>query len=109
MNSEEFYKQLYEASEKDRVKAQAIFFQYVLNTLECDIGVGNYYDFLDFVVIDRLKGVVEILEGGSDIWETPDNKVHDLSAAYRMVEYFSTGGDFKMYVQGRRDKANETT
>ena len=102
MNNEEFYKQLYKASKKDKEETQVKFFQYVLETLEPNLG-AYYYDFIDFVVLDTLKGVVEGLENGSDIWETPDNKARDLSAAYRMVEYFSTAEDYEAYAKGRRD------
>lgn len=107
--NEDLYKMLYEASVKEAKKSQKEFFKYVLQTLEADLGT-NFYDFLDFVVLEMLKSLVETVEdSNNDIWETPDNKARDLSSAYRMVEYFSTAQEYQEYVQVRRDEANETS
>ena len=105
--SEDLYKMLYEACAEEAKKSQKEFFFYVLQTLETDLGT-NFYDFVDFVVLEVLKSVVEALEENDDKFETPDNKARDLSAAYRMVEYFSTSQEYQEYVQGRR-LANETS
>jgi hypothetical protein len=106
--SVDFYKQLFETSVAETEKVKKEFLWYVMDTLKSDLG-ENYYDFIDFVTLDTLKGVVECLEDNNDIWETPDNKARDLSAAYRMVEYFSTGQEYQAYVQDRRDEAIETS
>jgi len=106
--SVDFYKIMYEASKEDSKESQKKLFQYVLKTLRGDLGV-NYYDFIDFVALDTLKGVVEGLEDGGDMWETPDNKARDLSAAYRMVEYFSLVEDYQAFIKSRRDINNETS
>lgn len=103
MNNEEFYKKLYEASEKEKEESRKKFFQYVLDTLFPKLGTSNYYDFIRFVVISEMKNIVEYLESDQDRFETPDNKAQDLSAAYRMVEYFSTAEYYEAYVKGRRD------
>lgn len=100
--SEDLYKMLYEASVEEASKSQKEFFNYVLQTLKSDLGT-NFYDFVDFIALEMLKSVVEVLEDNDDKFETPDNKARDLSAAYRMVEYFSTPTDYQEYVKGRRN------
>lgn len=101
--SEDLYQMLYEASVEEKKESQKVFFQYVTNTLLYDLGTNNYYDFISSIVLDEMKNIIEYLESDQDKFETPDNKARDLSAAYRMVEYFSTAEDYEAYVKSRRD------
>jgi len=97
------YKDLFEASQEEAKGCRNRLYSVVQKGLKADLGL-DYFEFIDSLVLEVLKGIVESLESDKDRWETPDNKARDLASAYRMVEYFMGATDYKVYVEDRREK-----
>lgn len=100
--SENIYQTLFEASQEESRKATQRLFSVVGKSLKADLG-PDYFEFIDYLVLEDLKNAVDSLESFDDNWETPDNKARDLAAAYRMVEYRMRASDYKAYVEERRE------
>lgn len=107
MNSEDLYKHLYEAVQEDRNDANDRLCEYVVFDLKSKLG-HFYWDFIDYVVVNQLKEIIESLEEDTDKYETPDNKAFDLSSVYRTLKYYLTDKDYKAWVEKRR-VVNETS
>ena len=110
MNNEQLYKALYEASLQDNKELRKRNHITYLEKIKQDLG-QDYWDFKDYIVVSELMEIIENLEDPEfDPFETPDNKAIDLSSAYRMLNYYLTIGDYKVYVKSRklyRDVTND--
>lgn len=100
MNNESFYKHMYEAAREDRKDANDKLCEYVLADLESKLG-DFYWDFSDYVVVKRLKEAVGYLEEDNDPYETPDNKVLDLSSLYHVLKYHMVRQDYDAWIKDR--------
>lgn len=102
MNNEQLYKALYEASLWDNKELRKRNHVTYLEKIKQDLG-QDYWDFKDYLVVSELMELIESLEDPeNDPFETPDNNAIDLSSAYRMLRYYLTTGDYKVYVNSRK-------
>ena len=62
--SDNTYQTLFEASQEESRKTKDRLFSVVDKTLKIDLGPG-YFDFIAYIVLDSLKGVVSGLESSA--------------------------------------------
>jgi hypothetical protein len=61
----------------------------------------------DRIVVDSLKSNISLCERPDDnLRETNDNKAHLLSALYRILEYCTTEGEYREFVEGMKSARN---
>tara|TARA_R110002020_G_scaffold345966_1_gene559868 strand:+ start:467 stop:685 length:219 start_codon:yes stop_codon:yes gene_type:complete len=58
---------------------------------------------VDRIVVDFLKYHIGCCERTDDPHETNDNKAHLLSALYRTLEYCTTQGEYREFVEGLKN------
>lgn len=62
---------------------------------------------VDRIVVDFLKYHISCRERlDDDPYETNDNKAHLLSSLYRTLEYCTTQGEYREFVEGMKDARN---
>jgi len=62
---------------------------------------------VDRIIVDFLKWHIGYCERpDDDPYETYDNKVHLLSALYRTLEYCTTQGEYREFVEGLKNARN---
>ena len=95
----DIYKELYEMQRKDVKELKNKLNNSIEENLKTTLGDG-YYDFVDYVIVSELKSIVDCLrQEGYDEFEAPDHKARDLSAAYRMIEYFLPAREYKDWIK----------
>lgn len=102
MNKEEIYKSLYEAAQEETKDAKNAFLRYFDKQAKEDLG-DLYFEYKDFIIVNELKEILSDLEKLDwDVYETPDNKARDISAIYRVLEYYMVHKDYQEFIEERR-------
>ena len=101
------YKTLYEYSQGEVEEFKHVLLNAYDRVSKADLG-ELYYDYKDLIIVQELRGLLDDIENPDwDIHETPNNKAHDISAIYRVLEYYMTRKDYQEFVEGRRDAKTE--
>lgn len=102
MNNEYVYKTLYESAKQETKEANQAFLRYFDSQAKEDLG-DLYFEYKDFIIVNELKEILSDLEKLDwDVYETPDNKARDISAIYRVLEYYMAHKDYKEFIEDRR-------
>tara|TARA_R110000822_G_scaffold90103_4_gene208499 strand:- start:713 stop:1033 length:321 start_codon:yes stop_codon:yes gene_type:complete len=98
------YKELYEMQREDVKELKNKLNNFLGENLKTTLG-DSYYDFVDYIIVRQLKDIVDCLrQEGYDEFETPDNKARDLSAAYRMIEYYLPPSEYEDWLKELMDQ-----
>jgi hypothetical protein len=74
-----------------------------MNTMDTTEGphVRISHDSVDKIIVDSLMYHISIMcKAGDDIYETPANKIHRLSAMLNTLEFYTTKSDFLDLTKG---------
>lgn len=100
--SENFWEAMYEASREDVEELKGTVLGMYDKAIKSELG-DLYYEYKDFIIVSELVSILDDLEKPDwDINETPDNKARDISAIYRVLEYYMVRKDYQKFVEGRR-------